>query len=95
MSRNLVVHYKRATYLVTPGRTTLPLGGRRVKVHERADGSVDIKAAGRSLPYPTPQTHVAVLPPGSIVENKHLSAALELSRAMQADLIVPDWHRRS
>src|SRR4051812_29259129 len=32
MSRNLVVHFKRATYLVQPGPETLPLAGKRVRV---------------------------------------------------------------
>jgi hypothetical protein len=84
MSRNLVVHFKRTSYLVTPGPKTLPLGGERVLIHERVDGSVDIVCEGRSLPYSTPQSHTP-LTPGAVVANKNLSAALELSRAMQAD----------
>jgi transposase len=61
LSRNLVVQYKRTSYLVTPNAKTLPLGGRRVQ-HKLADGTVKISAEGRSLPYSTPHEHVA-LPP--------------------------------
>jgi hypothetical protein len=36
---------------VEPGPSTLPLGGKRVRVHEWEDGRVEIHAGGGALPY--------------------------------------------
>jgi hypothetical protein len=51
VSRNLTVYFKRVTYLVEPGPSTLPFGGKRVRVHEWDDGRVEIYAGGSPLPY--------------------------------------------
>jgi hypothetical protein len=53
-------------------------------VHERADGTLEIMAGRRSLPYSAQTTHTS-LRTGDVVANKNLGAALELSRAMQAE----------
>jgi len=41
LSRNLTVHFQRATYLVEPGPDTSPLGGKRVLAYEWEDGRGD------------------------------------------------------
>ena len=51
MSRNLVVHFKRVTYLVTPSPTTTPLGGTTVQIRQWSDGRVDIYCGVQNLPY--------------------------------------------
>jgi hypothetical protein len=51
LSRNLTVHFNAITYLVEPGPNTLPLGGKRVWVHEWEGGRVEIHAGGCALPY--------------------------------------------
>jgi hypothetical protein len=75
LSRNLTVHFKRVTYLVEPGPDTVPLGGKRVRVHEWEDGRVEIQAGGRPLTYSVFDQHPHVTQ-GAIVENKRLGAAL-------------------
>jgi transposase len=52
MSRNLVVHYKRVSYLIDPTNEALRLGSRRVSVHEWQDGRVEIRCGSLTLPTP-------------------------------------------
>jgi transposase len=84
MSRNLVVHYRRVSYVITPTAETRALAGakRRVEVHENADGSVDIRYEGRSLPYTIHETRPLVSA-GDIVENKRLDAVLAAVKTYQ------------
>jgi hypothetical protein len=50
LTGNLVVHFKRVSYLVTPNAETRVLGGKRVRIFEREDGIVEIPArVSRSL----------------------------------------------
>jgi Homeodomain-like domain len=82
MSRDLVVHYKRKTYLVKPTADSRALAGskRQVEVHESADGRVEIRHDGHLLPYELfdREAHIAQ---GEIVENKRLGAALAAIQA--------------
>jgi transposase len=84
MSRNLTVHFKRVTYLVEPGPKTLPLGGKRVRVHEWDDGRVEIHAGGSPLPYSIFDQHPHVTQ-SAIVENKRLGAVLAVIQAAQIE----------
>ncbi len=86
MSRDLVVHYRRATYLISPTPETRKLVGtkRRVDVIERSDGSVEIQYQGRRLPY-TVHDKQRLIAPGEIVENKHLGAALAVAQRYQEE----------
>jgi len=45
------VHFRRLTFLIVPSPETLALAGRRVLIHEAADGQVEIHGAGHLLPY--------------------------------------------
>ena len=83
MSRNLVVHYRRVSYLIEPSKEALKLGGRKVAVHEWHDGRVEIRCGGLTLPYSTvdKEPHVS---PGDIVENKRLGAVLATIQAAQS-----------
>ena len=82
MSRNLTVHFKRVTYLVEPGPETMPLGGKRVLVREWEDGRVEIRCAGRTLPFSIFDKNPDVAA-GAIVENKRLGAAFAAIQAAQ------------
>jgi hypothetical protein len=84
MSRNLTVHFKRVTYLVEPGPSTLPFGGKRVRVHEWDDGRVEIHAGGSPLPYSIFDQHPHVTQ-GATVENKRLGAALSVIQTVQTE----------
>jgi hypothetical protein len=85
MTRNLVVHFKRTTYLVTPEPETLALAQRsvRVRIHEAADGSVEIWHERRSLPFSVLDQHPHVSP-GEVVDNKRLGAVLSSIQIGQA-----------
>jgi hypothetical protein len=84
MSRNLVVHFKRVSYLVQPMPEALRLGGRKVKVtaEEWQDGRVEIRHGGTRLPYLPigKEPHVTA---GDIVENKRLAAVLTAIQVRQ------------
>ena len=82
MSRNLVVHYRRVSYLIEPTKEALKLGGRKVSVHEWHDGRVEIRYGGVTLAYSTvdSEPHVS---PGDVVENKRLGAVLATIQAAQ------------
>lgn len=82
MSRNLVVHFKRVTYLVEPNPETLPLGRRRVRVRQWDDGRVEISCDGRRLPYAVFDKNPTVSQ-GEVIENKRLGAVLSVIRAAQ------------
>jgi hypothetical protein len=84
MSRNLVVHFKRVTYLVQPGPETLRFAGKRVRVFEREDGRVEIRCEGQLLPY-SPFDKNRCVDQGAIVENKRLGAMLSAIQASQAE----------
>jgi transposase len=84
MTRNLVVHFRRLTYLIVPTSETLALAGRRVLIHERADGQVEIHCAGRCLPYSVLDKQPLVAP-GEVIENKRLGAVLSLIQAGQEE----------
>src|SRR6267142_845189 len=84
MSRNLVVHFKRITYLVEPGPETLRFAGKRVRVFEWEDGRVEIRCEGQLLPY-SPFDKNRCVDQGAVVENKRLSAALSVIQASQLE----------
>jgi transposase len=84
MSRNLVVHFKRITYLVEPGLETLRFAGKRVRVFEWEDGRVEIRCEGQLLPYSLFDKNRCV-DQGVVVENKRLGAVLSVIQASQAE----------
>jgi transposase len=84
MTRNLVVHFRRLSFLIVPSPETLALAGRRVRLHESADGQVEIRYAGHLLPY-TLFDKQPLVAPGEIVENKRLGAVLSVISAGQEE----------
>ncbi|HJY87648.1 MAG TPA: hypothetical protein VKE24_12495 [Candidatus Acidoferrales bacterium] len=84
LTRNLVVHFKRVSYLVTPSAETLPLGGKRVQIRERENGEVEIWHGNTRLPYSVYDKNPLV-GQGAIVENKHLGVALSVIQTLQAE----------
>jgi hypothetical protein len=51
LTHNLVVHFKRVSYLVKPSPETIALGGRRIRVLEVEDWTVELRHGERVLPY--------------------------------------------
>jgi len=84
MSRDLVVHYKRSTYLIRPTDETrvFTVAKRQVDVLENGAGIVDIQYEGRSLPYSI-YDQQPIIAQGEIIENKRLGVALGVIRAIQ------------
>jgi transposase len=84
LTANLVVNFKRKSYLVTPSPETLPLAGKEIQVFEWEDGQVELQCQGRSLPFALfdKSPHVQQ---GAIVENKRLGAALAFIQAAQVE----------
>ena len=82
MTRNLVVNFKRVTYLVEPSRDTRRLAGKKVRVHQWADGRVEIHCAGRSLPFSLFDKNPCVTQ-GDIVGNKRLGHVLSMIQYAQ------------
>jgi hypothetical protein len=83
LSRNLVVHHERVTYLLEPGPETLPLGGQKVRVFQWEDGRVELRHGDRSLPYSVFDETAVVQ--GAVVDNKRLGAALSAIHVLQAE----------
>ena len=84
LSGNLTVHFKGETYLVKPEPETTALAGKRVLVHEWADGRVEIRAEGRSLPYSLFEQNPRISQ-AAIVENKRLGTVLAAIQKAQIE----------
>jgi len=85
LSKNLTLHYKRVTYLVEPGPKTLPLAGERCRVHEHADGHIEVFHGGERLPCRVFFDTDPRVTDADIVANKRLGAVLTRIRADQQE----------
>lgn len=85
LTRNLTLHYKRVLYLVEPGPDTLGLAGETCRVHEAADGGIEIFHAGRLLPSRALFDKNPHVSQGAIVANKRLGAVLAKIQADQQE----------
>ena len=82
ISKALTLHYRRGIYLIEPGPETLELRGQRCRVHAYADGHIEFRHGGRSLPFRAFDERRRVTQ-GDIVSNKRLGAVLEKIQADQ------------
>jgi hypothetical protein len=82
ISQELILHYRRGVYLIVPGPETLGLRGQRCRVHEYADGRIEFRHGGRSLPYRPFDEQRRVIQ-GDIVSNKRLGDVLSKIQANQ------------
>jgi len=51
ISKELTLHFRRGLYLIKPGPETLGLRGHRCRVHEYADGRIELRHGGQRLPF--------------------------------------------
>jgi hypothetical protein len=72
------------TYLIEKSPQALAIAGRRVRIHEWEDGTVEIHCEGRQLPYSVSDNN-PVVSQGAVVENKRLGAVLTLIQGAQAE----------
>jgi hypothetical protein len=76
VSDELLLHYKRNTYVIEDSEENRKLRGARVTVREYENGDVRLFYNGRRLSYRVHPKDNARVSQGSIVENKRLDAAL-------------------
>ena len=75
ISKELTIHFLRGLYLIEPGPETRGLRGHRCRVHEYADGHLELRHEGRTLPFRAFDEQRRVTQ-GDIVSNKRLAAVL-------------------
>jgi len=85
VTHSLTVQYNRVMFILKPNDITRALPRKKVEVYDFPNGRVEIRHQGRALPYRT-FDRITRVDQGAIVENKRFSEALELCRAMQAEL---------
>ena len=82
ISQALTLHYRRGVYLIDPGPLTRGLRGQRCRVHAYADGRLEMRHEGNSLPFTAFEQQRRVTH-GDIVSNKRLGAVLAKIQADQ------------
>ena len=82
ISKELTLHYRRGIYLIESSPETLELRGQRCRVHAYADGRIEFRHGGRSLPYRAFEAQRRVTQ-GNIVSHKRLGDVLEKIQAKQ------------
>jgi hypothetical protein len=85
VTNSLTVQYDRVMFILEPNEITRALPRKKVTVYDFPDGRIEVRHQGLALPYRT-FDRITRVDQGAIVENKRLSEALELCRAMQAEL---------
>ncbi|MFL9901315.1 transposase, partial [Paraburkholderia fungorum] len=83
VSNALTVQYDRAMYLLQDTAANRRLMHAYIEVVEYRDGAIEIQAAGRVLPC-REYDRITRIDQGAVIENKRLSAALEVARLVQA-----------
>ena len=82
ISKELTIHFQRGLYLIESSPATLELRGRRCQVHSFADGHIELRYRGHSLPFRAFEENRRVTQ-GDIVANKRLGAVLSKIQADQ------------
>ena len=85
VTQSLTVQYDRVMFILEPNEITRALPRKKVTVYDFPDGRIEVRHQGLALPYRT-FDRITRVNQGAIVENKRLSEALEMCRAMQAEL---------
>ena len=85
VTQSLTVQYDRVMFILEPNEITRALPRKKVTVYDFPDGRIEVRHQGLALPYRT-FDRITRVDQGAIVENKRLSEALEMCRAMQAEL---------
>lgn len=78
----LTLHYNKAMFILEPTPVSEALARKRVEVCEFPDGRIEIRHQGHALPYRV-FDKMRRVNQATIVDNKHLDAALEVARRLQ------------
>jgi hypothetical protein len=79
VSQNLLLHYERKLYVLVDIPDNRRLIGKYVEVFQYPNGRIEIRVAGRALPYSL-NINSGMIEQGAIVENKRLGHACRCSR---------------
>ena len=80
---NLTLHYERKLYLLADTPEHRCFAGKYLDVFQYPDGRIEIRAAGKSLPYST-YDKLGTIDQGEVVENKRLGSVLRVAQLVQA-----------
>ena len=83
VTSNLTLHYERKLFLLADIPEHRRFAGKYIDVFQYPDGRIEIKAAGKSLPYST-YDKLGTIDQGEIVENKRLGSVLRVAKLVQA-----------
>jgi hypothetical protein len=83
VTHSLTLRYERQIYLLTDTVETRPLIGKYVEVFQYPDGRVEIRVAGKALPY-CRYDKLAEVDQGAIVESKRLGQVLRVAQQVQS-----------
>jgi hypothetical protein len=83
VTQSLTLHYERQLYLLPDTPENRRLIGKYVEVFQYPEGRVEIRVAGRALPY-SRYDKLGAIDQGAIVENKRLGAVLQVAQEVQA-----------
>jgi hypothetical protein len=87
VTQSLTLHYERKLYLLTDTPAHRRLIGKYVEVFQYPDGRVEIRVAGRALPYST-YDKLGAIDQGAIVENAPRSVSTALPPGTQSRQVV-------
>ncbi len=82
VSKELTLHYRRGVYLIESSPETLELRGKRCRVHTDAEGRIELRYRGRSLPFRAFDENRRVTQ-ANIVSNKRLGDVLQKIQGKQ------------
>ena len=83
MTQNLTLHYDRMMLILEPTQLARGLVRRKVEVVNYPDGRFAVQFNGRTLPFRM-FDKIQTVQPGTIVDNKRLSAVLAMVKVRQA-----------
>jgi hypothetical protein len=83
VTKNLTLHYERKLLLLQDIPENRRLIGKYLEIFQYPDGRVEIRVAGRALPYSVYEK-LGVIDQGAIVENKRLGHMLQVAQLAQA-----------
>ena len=83
VTKDLTLHYERKLLLLEDNPENRRLIGKYVEVFQYPDGRLEIRVAGRALPYAVYEKF-GTIDQGTIVENKRLGHMLQVAQLVQA-----------
>jgi len=83
VTKDLTLHYERKLFLLQDIPENRRLIGKYLEIFQYPDGRVEIRIAGRAIPYSTYEK-LGTINQGAIVENKRLGHTLQVAQLVQA-----------